>query len=775
MQNALRKWLVGIGLMVALLALAVPAVAQNNEWLQSTPNPTFPTPVQALAFTPTLGGVGQLDVGTSGGTYPSGGVLGNHFWDGGPAPFGDAFSGPDATPAPAATDLRAILWENTGAVDYGFFGTADSQGLYQYTNPGPGWTHPSYSGAVPVAGVNQSVNCLAFDTANPVGPGGHHVLYVGSLGSGIYKYDGATWTNLTQATWPVPGAGIAYPEGYISKLVVFKVTTTTYIFATTQGGDATDAGYILRGRSTNNGATWSWDKVGTSLPNFGNAFGLAYTGSSLLVGTAADGIWASSNPTAGTPSFSAMSAPATINTRVTDILFGAAPNFVFAATDGQGVYRWDDTRAEWFPISLGPGNECAAGTHLVDQKVLVLAWDQATFTLWAGTSTATVGGSGNVWRITFAPMAPVPGTFSRTVLDGFGPDTITMGPVAVCNPWPWTAMVTAGSLPDGMSLTATYDSPIVNLAITGEPTRIYCSLTSTVTVWDALGNRTDNPITYMVAPKLGLSHVPLNPIDPGTTTTFTLTFDPGVGQSINWTFDFGDGSPLGTGTQVGPGSLNIDHMYLGTPAADPSLFATPTACPTAAVFPCAAVIPDACIADPLTVSGPFYVSPWARNTSGNEFRFDALIVGGCLPYTINFDYGDGTSSGDLVWTVYPAPLMSLPTHIYPGTGTWHVVATVTDCKGFKVQGSSTLNWNGALAGSVTSDLNPAPENTPVTFNVSGTTTSSVTPGIAFIQYDFDGDGVVDLIHGVPVGPMTFFQDFGNYASGYVIRLRVVAT
>jgi len=114
MHKTLRTRLVGIGLVVALLALAVPALAQNTWQRQSTvmgvPGANFPTPPMAIWSNP--GGV--VDVGTAGGGYP-GGNLG-YLYESGLGNYGVNFDFQVTPPGPAADDFTAVTWD--GAVSY---------------------------------------------------------------------------------------------------------------------------------------------------------------------------------------------------------------------------------------------------------------------------------------------------------------------------------------------------------------------------------------------------------------------------------------------------------------------------------------------------------------------------------------------------------------------------------------------------------------------------------------------------------------------------------
>src|SRR5512143_946421 len=154
MQNALRKWLVGFGLVAALLALAVPALAQNQWQAQTTPA-TFPTPVEAM----TVGPLNQVEAVTAGGGYP-GGTLGLTYYDN--TGVGDPFTARTAGGDPPGDDYTSVGWDGTW-----WFAGAWNTGLWDFNGAfsNPSATAPLF--------VNKHIQCIGIDTANAGAPYPH--------------------------------------------------------------------------------------------------------------------------------------------------------------------------------------------------------------------------------------------------------------------------------------------------------------------------------------------------------------------------------------------------------------------------------------------------------------------------------------------------------------------------------------------------------------------------------------------------------------------------
>ncbi len=736
MQNALRKGLVGIGLMVALLALAVPALAQN-QWMSQTTPATFPSPVQTMS----LDAAGRLDIGTAGGGYP-GGTLGQHYADAAwPA---DNFVGPDAAlPAPVNDDITGMLWDGT----YLFAGTFNTNttpangGFYVWN--GAVWANP----ALP-AFVNKHVQTFAVDPTVAGVAGQPHMLYVGSWGDGLYTYDGATWTKI--ANYPT-----SVGAQFIRKLLVLPFTgacggvhTDLTVYA------ATDGYGIAKGVQNCTSGVWTWTQdFNTDL--FVHAIAMDGSGN-IVAGTRTMGIFVLDGG-----SWYPMSSTPAITTSVNDIVSDGGTGF-FAGTSGQGMFRYSPVRASWFQINTGYG----VGFNLGDLFVNAVAYDAVNSYLYAGTGNMVPGALGNVYRINLVPLVNCEPATRAVVAGTYDTNDICLTLAATGNTKNWFASVTAGSLPPGLTLGVnnTPYPPVVNIA--GTPTAD-CVYPFTVTVEDGLLNSTDVPITYTV--QLGVSFtVNTTPTPLGTVMGFTSNVI-GAQGTVSYAWNFGDVLPL---PAVDSTLQNPTHIYTVPNPYTVTLWVSDSACPGGGgTLVCPATSPDNCAFKDVEVYGPMTVDPNATIVgSGSQFQFHPTPFGsamGGLPvcstpdgYTYDWRFYLGIptdTSNELVWA---RSSMAEPIVTFTTTGAFWASLTVTDCSGHTAYGYCTFNYNGPMSATLSSNTNPADTLTPVVFN--GT---AVGQGV-FTNYLFSidfGDGSAPIVDVAPtlIVPVPTFIPLGH--------------
>ncbi len=343
MQKLLRKWLVGIGLVVALLAFAVPALAQN-QWTPQTTVATVPgsfaTPVTALDVKSnhnpqavTYGG-GVLHGATGGYVYRSSNLGVDYL----------------QRPQPPGDDFTSVLWDGASVLYMGAWNT----GLWQFD----GVNYVDATLGIPW--INQHVSSVALD---PTGPA-PHTLYFATWGGGVYSYN----YNAT----PVPGDFTQIPNYptvpaalFIHDIAVVPASCPTspltiYV--------ATDGYGLLKGTLGCTSGTWTWTQVFTTDMYVDS---VAYLNGDLLIGTKSSGIYYSGDDGA---TWTANTATPAITAPVTDIVLSSYPNSFFAATAGQGVYRFDSSQNGWSQINNGYGGD------LGNLFVNAIAYDPATAT-----------------------------------------------------------------------------------------------------------------------------------------------------------------------------------------------------------------------------------------------------------------------------------------------------------------------------------------------------------------------------------------------------------
>ncbi len=735
MHKTLRTRLVGIGLVVALLALAVPALAQNTWQRQSTvmgvPGANFPTPPMAIWSNP--GGV--VDVGTAGGGYP-GGNLG-YLYESGLGNYGVNFDFQVTPPGPAADDFTAVTWD--GAVSYvGNWNT----GLW--VSSGGIWTNVSAG----VPSVNQHVQCITWDPSAPTGTLPHDVFF-GTWGSGAYMYEGTTFTQIFDPLFDLVDGAAATPGMYFVHDIAVKQancpTTPRLVFL------ATDGGGLLRGTQSCTTGLWSWSQVyDADLYIYDVTYD--YATGSLFIGTQQHGIQLSTDDGA---SWTTLSASPAITTPVTDIQFGGYPNFIFAGTLGQGVFRYDSDAGSFYQINNGYG-----AADMNDPNVHCIFWNAADGYLYAGTSDAATPTAGNVWSINLVPFT---GTFTPTTPLEVGDAVNDCVAVTLANQAPanWTAAITLGSLPPGMAPTVDNVPYPPAACIAGAPTEDGC-YDATLTVWDALINRTDFAnADYTVTPGVAIDAQP-NPAQYGMLVQFTSAVTGATGTvTYAWDFDV----------------TNVSLLWL--PGTDTSTEANPVVLfPEAGLYQVDLTVTDTGAAGGCTVSttktilvevvGNLVVDPNATIVgSGAQFQFWANVSGGvpmCVTpsgYTFAWTFVDVQTGATITTSTLENPVIT-----FPYTGTFKGTVTVTDCSGHTATGFCVVNYNGFMSATVSSVCNPGPTGVPVAFYVSAHSISpSATPPYT-VTFSW-GDGTPDVI--VPT-----ITGFGGFEEAFQLHTYAAA-
>ncbi len=708
MHKTLRTRLVGIGLVVALLALAVPALAQN-QWSKQTTPASFNTPVQALG----VNGAGLVSAATAGGGYP-GGNLGYPYYS---LDNGATYTQYVMTPCPPfagpGDDFTAILWDGA----YGYTGTWNS-GLYVYDG-----VNPPTNDTCGDPSINQHVQALAIDPGSITGTLPHD-LYFATWGGGVWKYNGTAFTHVFDPFSDLVNGAPATPAMYYAWDIAFKpgtgVADPRMLFI------ATDGGGLIKGVENWTTGVWTWTTAYTADPYiYAVEF---YRGAAdwLWIGTQASGVQSSFNYGA---SWQALAASPAITTPVTDLLYVGGNNGLFAATDGQGVYRYDFYLVGCTGYDLYAINDGYGAGDLGDLRVNALAFDATNQILYAGTTGAS--GTGNVYRVTLTPFTAA---FTPTTPIEVGTavnDAVTF--TTFQNPKNWMACITAGSLPPGLSVVVDNTPGTPTVAIQGAPTADGC-YDAMLTVWDGLLNRVDilNP-DYTVTPGVMIDATP-NPAQYGTVIAFTSTVSGATG-TVTYLWDFDSTGVLGP-----PGT------YTSTQANPTFLY------PAAGTYTVQLTVTDTNAAGGCTVQtvktmtvdvyGNLVVDPTATIVgSGSQFQFDANATGGipnCATpdgYTYAWVFTDVQTGATITTSTLAMPVIT-----FPYNGTFKGQVTVTDCSGHTATGFTVVNYNGFMAATVSSVCNPGPTGVPTNFGITFDSNSGLkSDSAAWAMVDF-GDG-----------------------------------
>ena len=489
----------------------------------------------------------------------------------------------------------------------------------------------------------------------------------------------------------------------------------------------TDGAGVLKGVQSCTTGNWTWTTVNGGLTGQDLYVTSLVRGSgAILAGTKAGGIFLLSGSTWGLLPGSPEDQGHAYN--VPNILLVGFPNNVFAATEGGGVYRWDDDRATFHAINNGTGL-----SDLTDLQVHALAYNPANQVLYAGTTDHVSGTAGNVWHIQLTP--PVL-TFASPFTYEVGDSVNDVVGVTSANQAPanWFAMITAGALPPGLAegVNNTPYPPVVN--VSGSPTEDGC-YTATLTVWDDLFNRVDLAADYFINPGVAIDAIP-NPAPFGTVMNFSSVVTGAMGSvTYEWDFD-------STGVQVAPGTWI---------SADPNpTFIYPVADSYVAQLTVTDDLGGGCVrvtvkTIPIDVFGALTASPTATQTgSGAQFQFKANATGGnpiCATvdgYSYAWEFKDANTGTVLFTSNVANPIIT-----FANTGDFIGEVTVTDCDGHSYTASVSVNWNGSMAATLSSSNNPAPSNYPIEFTATG------LAGALYSFYDF----TFDMGDGTVIGPI----------------------
>lgn len=754
MQNALRKWLVGFGLVAALLALAVPALAQNQWQAQTAPAGTFPTPVTAM----NVGPLNQVEAVTAGGGYP-GGNLGLTYYDNA---GGTNFAARTAGGDPPGDDYTCVMWDGTW-----WFGGAWATGLWDFNGA---FTNPT---ATAPLWVNKHVQCFAADMDNAGAPY-PHVIYIGSWGDGMYTFDGTTWTKLAN----YPGAA---PAQFVRKVMLVQNGLGVHpdVYA------ATDGYGLVKGVWT--GATWSWTQASTA-DLFVTGLGKE-VGGDLFMGTKSLGIYESSDNGA---TWGAEASVPVITMPVTAVIDTAVG--LFAGTAGQGIYRKDEVTETWYRIDTAG---CAGGAT-VDPFINDLAFETAAgpvYTLFAGAGQEVAAGVGHVYSITLANPACVPPATQNLVVGTPYSFTLPITEPAVCSPKNWKYQITGGALPPGLGFTLDNTPTPPTLTISGTPT-MDCNYSVTVRVWDALYNYVDITINFAVqlmAPPIVIN---VTPTPLGSVQSFSTLSPAALGAqgTLSYAWNFGDGAAV---PAVDSTSSNPTHIYTGAGAYTVTLVISDSACPGGTVgTTCPATPADNCSTATAEVYAPLLIDPTATIVgSGSQFQFHpaSLFPMGGLPVCTKATNSgicpppDPDPSADgysYDWRFYNVPPVGPPPSATPtpppgyiaqscdsnpivtfsATGGYWAWLHVSDCSGHDAYAYCVVNYNGPMSVTFSSNTNPAP--TGYSGQFTGTAQGCGVLGNFTADIDF-GDGIQAPIFGmVPTGtvPAPYWVIPWNYST-----------
>ena len=767
MQNALRKWLVGIGLLVTLLALTVPALAQN-QWIKqttvtgSTTGTTFNTPVQTVAVNPG----NWVAAGTAGGGFP-GGTAGLVYQDAAAA-YGDVFANYAITPCAPATG-QDYTDTYVDVADAKYYLTSWDSGLYSYD----GAMHNYSCG---LAYVNQHMTSMAMDTVAAT-----HMLYLGTWGGGVFQFN--TGTHAFVQLPALDNYGTNPFAAFVHDVVVVPAAcpgSPLTVYAATDGAGIYKAEYSCAT------STWSWTPMSAGLGDQ-YVYSLAMNGSTLVAGTRTAGIysWDSVGST-----WMLMSSSSSLSGIAIKAIIPYANSYetgFFAATMGAGVLRYDpvlaaQTTTDWYPINTGFG-----GANLVDENVYSLAYDSANMMLYAGTAVHAAPTQGNFWRINLMRATDtLPGPYVWNIEAGQAvnlPLTFTNNQ----NPCNFLAYITTGTAPLGITLSADTTgcpaAPAVNLGGTATEDCVFGYFTCSY--WDALHNRTDVQVRIRV--KLHCEWtVDLNPTQLGYISQFTSTVVGAPAGSVNymWYFDWGgpnQANPTWQSTQQNP-----QFVYPAAGTFRVRLEVTDPACLVGALGTNHWTSP----ADTanIVVTGTLNVNPVATLAgSGSQFQWLANATGG-LPTCAMPPSTDGYNYSWVFWDVTnPANPVQVatstdpnPTPTFASFGDFRGDVTVTDCSGHSVTGSAWATWNGQMAATLQSQLNPIPTNYAGVFFASGLATAAAENCAGFLaEIDQWGDGTpgapfpmigpVNCPLGPPAFTLTHSYATANMIPGYLVK------
>jgi len=327
--------------------------------------------------------------------------------------------------------------------------------------------------------------------------------------------------------------------------------------------------------------------------------------------------------------------------------------------------------------------------------------DGTAFTLtitdgsWTGSTTGTVSGSvTNVGLVTLYPPTLVASADAS-------PTTIVAGETVS-----FDGSATGGATPYGWSWnfggdgTSTLEDPTHTFNTPG-------SYVCVLTVTDACSSTDTDSVTIQVNPALGCDAGGPYSGTICTTVSFSGT---GTGGHPPYTYSwtFGDG-----GSGSGP---NPTHQY----TADGSYTATLTVTDSYS--------DTATDTAPVTISTPAVVAEAGGPYSGticSPISFSGSASGGCIPYSFDWDFGDGGTS-----------TLQNPTHQYTSDGTYTATLTVTDDKGATDTDTASVSVSTSDLVATASGPSNGCTGDPVTF--SGSASGGCSP--YSYSWDFGDSG-----------------------------------
>ena len=187
----------------------------------------------------------------------------------------------------------------------------------------------------------------------------------------------------------------------------------------------------------------------------------------------------------------------------------------------------------------------------------------------------------------------------------------------------------------------------------------------------------------------------------------------------------------------------------------PGLVSSGSPHPALASGPSAIVQPFACIGTPAIAIN---ATP-TNGTAPLNVSFTSNITGGCVPYQIEWEFGDGGESEQFA-----------PVHTYRGAGTFYVLAHVVDSANHSSTANTVIHvhaGSGTLKVTVEFDpaIGPAPLSTTGWANVTGGGNQSYTVSWTFGDGGLGTQSVVGHVYSTP----------GNYTAKATVRSSSGAT
>jgi len=259
-------------------------------------------------------------------------------------------------------------------------------------------------------GASFSGYSLAYDS-------GHNLLYAGTYGQGVWKYDGTTWTNTGGGVSSYEIYSLAYDSGRnllyagTNDHGVWKYDGTTW--TDTDGGVssyrvpslACDSGHDLLYAGTSKNGVWkydgtTWTDTDGGLSSYFYIFSLAYdSGRNLLYAGTSGGVWKYNGTTwtktgGGTGSENM------------SLAYDSGHNLLYAGTSDNGVWKYDGTT--WTDTS-GGGDPFSSYSLAYDSGQNVLYAGTSGHGVWKYDGTTWTDTGGGVSSDTIASLACDPG------------------------------------------------------------------------------------------------------------------------------------------------------------------------------------------------------------------------------------------------------------------------------------------------------------------------------------------------------------------------------